>query len=1625
MKQSFVRKILAFVLVLALLLPSLTELMPAVFAGSTQSVAYGEANIYDIYDLTGANTNTITGTGDGNWNGVVLGNISQEHKENIVFKTMLTMGAQEVRLSLNAKEGASIYDPDGYAVYINHNNGAPYIAIKRNQRDLVVGSPEAVQGTYELEIGIVDILTDGVRSGKHLYVKMDGVTVCEVDDTVGYLTGDALGTRFVDFHYGAAIQMDTTVTDEKTYGEATVYDIYELTGAVSNTINGTGKDNWTATALGNIDAAHKENVSFKANVSISSDAKYRFSLGALANDDCVDPAGYGFELVTGAEGYVAFVRGSGHAWLASWIGDTTSLKGEYVLEFGYRDIIAGGKVIGKQIFLMKDGEVLYSFDDVSGYLTGDALGTKVAIFHYSTTVQMNTTYETSYGTANVYDIHDLTGAASNTINGTGKDNWTATVLGNIDTAHKENVSFKAKVKITDDAKYRFSLSALAGDDCVDPAGYGFELVTGAEGYVAFVRGSSHTWIMSRNEDVTNLKGEYVLEFGYCDILFNGNVIGKRIFLMKDGEVLYSFDDVNEFLSGNALGTKVAIFHYGSAIQMNTTKDIAPEIPPQPEFGELAAGNATVYDLYDLHGAETLTLNGHATDPDHWGKVLGYILPAHKENVAFKTTVTIDEAQTVMLGLGLGDMSQASNNNSGYVLEIVMKTGKDEVDTVKIHKAGTQIYCKDQSLDFNGEYELEFGVVELYDTDANYAVVGKRIYVKVDGKEVLHCDDTENALSGSGLGTKIDVYLSGKSMKMASRKGYQASKANVYDLYDLAFRKNLDVNHKDDNGEIIWGVLIGNVEENHKGNVALKTKVQMQKDQQQNLIIGLGLKGHWPVGSGHGYKVELNGNPDNKTDSLFIYKNTEGNDPVCIYNMEQAFDFNSSFQLEVGVVDLTDGNKKVVARRIYVMINGEELMHYDDTRDIIAGSAMGTVVAAYCSRGTVTLGTCVEGIPGANVRVYDIFDLSGRATLKLNRTDAGGQVIWSNEIGRITDTNNLNYALRVNLDTSKVDGSQLQELIIGLCKDTELFDKSGYRLSLYFFPNGTTSLVLRDCVTDEILASVDGTFPQKVELEVGIMDFYDSSKNLSGKKVYMKIDGKEELSYLDKDTNRARGNLLCAYTSSPVTLATKYDYITIPVTYMVNGEKVENSKYITANTDVIAGKKSVFDVALGNKDEFTSVSMQQVLLNGQPIKPVSDKKGVYVFELENPSDSDELTVQIQVHNLTVDEANVYDLYELTGKKKIVIPAGSVNQIGTFFADGQERVQNRAIRFAYYIPKTGGGLRLGYGSDTSDIWSRVGTHIEIWCGFATISNGFHVSALSSNNTDIFKADSWSVVEVGVVKCYEDGVYKYDRWYVKAGQTADELELITYYDSTQRADGTLNIMARTPDIGDDFVLASTLEVRQVTDVSEEAAKEAAAVAFKPLFLKGETVKIAVFPKEGNKLESLYVNGEKVEATLTSDGGYIYLLGNAEADVEFSYTLSEDDRVYNITALDADNMKFILDNTTVTAGGSATVQIKVDGGYALKSLTVNGVDFLQMASYDKTTLTYTLTIRNIREDKQIQAQAEKLASDSLVADGAAEQESKINVALIVAIAVLSVAVLGGVAIVAVKSAKKKGQKQ
>ena len=544
---------------------------------TTYTRSYGTETVYTLYDLTGAESKTYNGTANGNWSPSVIGNFDVADKENVSFKANVKIpDVKEYRFSLGALESDECVNAAGYALILQLDQNRVILARSGDwiQNWTVVGT--SMTGEYEMEFGYRDINLGSKRIGKQLFVKINGLEL-NYDDMSDYLTGDALGTKVALFHYGTAVQMNNA---EKTvYGEANVYDLYDLTdGAFVMQRNPWQNDDLSRQKIGSVDAADKEQVAFKFKLNLTDEAqRYRFSVGAPEEANCIDPKGYGLEIGVRFDSnpykksYITFLRNGSwlkHSWNADDI-DFYNMIGEHEFEFGYRNITVGDEIIGKQVYLKIDGVEQYTYDDMNGYLTGDALGTKVALHYSNNASGVNTQLESTYEFKS-YDVSDLTGAESNTYTYAGNGLWTGTVIGNIGAADKENVSFKAKVNLTEEVKYRLSLAALDSDDCVDPAGYGFELNLGTSGYMAFIRGSSHAWIKGWGGDTTLLKGEYELEFGYRTIILGDNQRGKQVFLKKDGVELYTYDDVNGYLTGDALGTKVAVFHYAQTVQMDAT-----------------------------------------------------------------------------------------------------------------------------------------------------------------------------------------------------------------------------------------------------------------------------------------------------------------------------------------------------------------------------------------------------------------------------------------------------------------------------------------------------------------------------------------------------------------------------------------------------------------------------------------------------------------------------------------------------------------------------------------------------------------------------------------------------------------------------------------------------------------------------------------------------------------------------------------------------------------------------------------------------------------------------------------------------------------------------------------------
>ena len=1100
MKINARNRVLALLLTLAMLLPNLTGLVPAVQAAE---VTTGTANVYDIYDLTGSQTNTVAGT-DSHWNGVVLGSVSAEHKENIAFKTKLTMGEQQIRLALNSLEGNDIYDPQGYAVYINHNNGAPYITIFRNQQQIAMGSPTAVAGTWELEIGIVDILSDGVVTGKHIYVKKDGVTVCEADDTSGYLTGDALGTRIVDFHYDAAIQMDTTYTNE--YGTATVYDIYDLTGETSTSV-----DAWRPTKLGTLADADKEQAAIKFNMNITDIRhRYRFAVGNTSDGSEWDPQGYSVEIAVQLDGsnYVKFKRNSND--IASF-DDISGVIGEYDYEFGYRNITFGSNVIGKQVYLSVDGVDLYTYEDTSDYLTGEALGTTVSFNQIDDAgaVTLNSTYESGYGTVNVYDIADLTGSENNSFNGALNSFDVSTLV--VPEESKENVALKAMLSFNDlslstntTELLRLSLSATQTNGAYhDCSGYALQIYTDGTNWYYVLKKNNGAVMQSVAITGDDIKGPYEMEFGYRDIKLGDNVVGKQVYLKKNGETILTYDDTSNWLTGDSLTNVVTVWGYCASIQMDTTN-------------VTSYGDVTTYDISELTGSEENYYYGTAGSAvgghDEWsGTTIGDV-SGDKENIGFKATVTKTAEYQARLSLGALDTANAVDC-AGYALRI----DDSYVDICRNDQALLTI----TSVDMTGTYVLEFSIQSIL---VNGEVTGKRLTVKKDGAVIGTYDDLSGFLTGDTLGTKIAVFTYGNGIQMDTTYTNGYGEVTVYDIYDLDGSTSKTLAGIDGGATWDYGQLVGNFPTDSKENVAFKTKVTVSTTGKQYRF-SFGALDNTKCLDPMGYGFTLN-----LTDNVlrFARNNVDLGDSVSI----DPADYIGTWELEFGYRDIIEKNV-VVGKQVYMLKDGVEIYRYDDKSGYLTGDSLGTIISVFHYANSITMESLYETSYG-EVTVYDISDLTGNNSTTVNgalNSDWAGT-----SLGTVAADKKENIALKakVTIDSVALYGTQTDLIRLSLSASTSSFvDCSGYSMRIYTDNSGNWYYGINKNGNGDAKASsaamtendILGTY----ELEFGYRDIIFNG-NVIGKQVYLKKGGEVIVSY-DDTSDYLTGNSLTTTVSA--------------------------------------------------------------------------------------------------------------------------------------------------------------------------------------------------------------------------------------------------------------------------------------------------------------------------------------------------------------------------------------------------------------------------------------------------------------------------------------------------------------
>ncbi len=618
------------------------------------------------------------------------------------------------------------------------------------------------------------------------------------------------------------------------------------------------------------------------------------------------------------------------------------------------------------------------------------------------------------------------------------------------------------------------------------------------------------------------------------------------------------------------------------------------------------------------------------------------------------------------------------------------------------------------------------------------------------------------------------------------------------------------------------------------------------------------------------------------------------------------------------------------------------------------------------------------------KTYDFYDVTQYAAVEL----AQQKYI---HLGTMEDAGKKAVTMKVQLDDNAPNFS------IGIGKSsTKTLDSAGWTFT--FNPANNTISVTQSGIP---VGSCVYELPKSFLLEVGTSSLKDKDGKDCGYCVFVKINGKTVLSGLgisQADTTVTIGNEIVAYagnssvSTAGVTISTLKKTTFIPVTHIVDGKEIKSNELVLIAPQVIEGKATKVSVAVAKS---TTQTAEFILfkINGTSVKPISSYNNVYTFILESPSASDKFSVEVELHELTTDEAVVYDIYDAYGEsviERLPNENGLGFPSGNIIKNGQTTGSNTALRFR--TTATAYDVWLEILGDHSHAYGYNGIMVRLGNGRVATCYVMTREEIISAPCDIYTQGKELYVEFGVVKCYEDGAYKYDRTYIKVGETVETMKTYLTYDSRMRGSYGTGVHVDTSQVFADFKMYSLKDIKTLTNQSAQSETEKLAkkeyygesnryaiwapekvIAYSDREGAEEVADIKLATKEGMRLGKLIVNGKDVTASVKIgvDGAYTYEIPSVTSNVTYSYTIVNDPNTYNVTVAETSHLEVIISKVEVAAAGETEILVRAEKGYVPEKISINGADYTSLFRYDAEKKGWIFTLSGIREHKEIQATA------------------------------------------------------
>lgn len=1070
------------------------------------------------------------------------------------------------------------------------------------------------------------------------------------------------------------------------------------------------------------------------------------------------------------------------------------------------------------------------------------------------------------GTWSVYDLYELENLSSLTI----PENDSLYNLTNL--VKQSNVGLRMKIEDMR-GEVAFGLAKHIANNVWAISGY--EIIVGANGDYVKICTMENDGSEPLRAEVSGLNtgASFTLEFGVIDLYpSNGgtDVVARRIYVkMDDADVLEWIDTDMD----RTLGGYVPVWAQYETIVSSVDYvgyELRSATPNVQDISELNDGLATFTSVPTRE-----TLVGRAKNATNNAIRMKVKLNAPIENETDE--LYLNFSNNSKLGIWAGE-------DGGY--NIIFRPG-----TIIAYPVGDDSVNAQVNYDYpNDEFILEIGVYDqdVYKDGKKVSGYSRNVYVKVDGEEVLTMvhKDTEYK-----LGTNLWVYSSenikADLISLTTDRYLIRKTPIVHDLYDISKLSKVSLTPMKEQG---LGELSAST------NVALRTRVKASSDSEEILVAfaKTAKDKFWDVDES-GWEFWI------RPASGTIYISIPGSDSQAFCGM----DIPEEFILEIGERDVRYNDGKAYGRELYVAIDGTEVLRHIDKN---YNRKIGTYVATYMSPATATVSleslTTKGYIPvEKDIDATDIYDISGYASRTLGK--------YENYLGELDSAKNSAVKMKVNVDPKgDLFGISLGKTVKDKTNEDSI-DANVSGWNIWFWPEYDTVRI--EYGNYNLGASFEYEYPEfdkGFELEVGSKDVYYENGKYYGYEVYVKINGEKIGSWMDEGiAKRKLGTYVIGYTSpkTKCVISTLYPTTTLPVEYIVNGEKAKPVDAITTETKVVVKKPSKITITTNMAENYT-IAHEGVFLNQTEITAMEVEnaaKGVEIFEIKAKK-GDKIVLKLQRKELTVDKPEtIMDLYDVSGREDITVQGLSNGGVGNMIQDGERKCTNSAFRFKVTIPKSG-SIRWGMYSDMSTSWGYNAFIGGISAGQAGLYNMIYSEKHVIQNNEI-EAGKTYYVECGMVKCYEEGNYKYNRWYIKLGESLDKLEQVCWYDSRERASYGSTVSFIGQDFEETFTVHSTYDVKTIQDVSSQANKaqlETYTVYRKErpnLFYPDSVVEytdaskaktpaaIKLKPKKGTKLVSLIVSGVNVtdKVVISETGECVYELPSVTQDITFSYII------------------------------------------------------------------------------------------------------------------------------------------